>query len=190
MEIPDFDHRGLIPPFFGEPTSNLRSPYKVDLIDFIQRFSTTPERRKILDGLLKYRSALHGIGISSGFQWIDGSFLEKVETTQNRPPNDIDLVSFFPLPENEVEGTFLEKNLDLFTKSFTKKMFSVDAFPVLLDWKPELLIRSTAYWFSVWSHQRRSLDWKGFVEIDLDPKHDTSAREMLSRLMEDSDVVS
>ena len=35
------------------------------------------------------------IGIGSGFQWLDGSFLENVEMTEKRDPGDLDLVTFF-----------------------------------------------------------------------------------------------
>jgi hypothetical protein len=75
-----------------------RSPYRVDLISFIDRFSTTAPRVKILDGLLRFRAWLHNLGILSGFQWVDGSFLEDIETIAKRPPNDIDVVTFFDMP--------------------------------------------------------------------------------------------
>jgi hypothetical protein len=83
VSIPSWGAQGLIPPIdVMNPTSANRSPYRASLTDFVLRFSTTPERRGILDGLLRYRSALHGVGLTTGFQWVNGSFLEHIEVTE------------------------------------------------------------------------------------------------------------
>ncbi|MEN8221197.1 MAG: hypothetical protein ABFS56_33570 [Pseudomonadota bacterium] len=58
-------------------------------MDIVARFSHTPERRLILNCFLDYRAAIHQIGLNNGFQWLDGSFLEAVENSQNRPPRDV-----------------------------------------------------------------------------------------------------
>ena len=42
-------------------------------------FAASPDRIRILRGLLAYRAPLRQRGISSGFQWLDGSFLEHKE---------------------------------------------------------------------------------------------------------------
>ena len=52
----------------------------------------------ILDGFLRFRELLTQAGFVSGFQWVDGSFLENVEMLENRPPNDLDVVTFYIPP--------------------------------------------------------------------------------------------
>lgn len=80
------------------PTSVERSPYRVMLTDVVVHFATSSERRQILRGWLGYRAALHGMGLTDGFQWLDGSFLEQVETPESRPPQDMDVVTFLNPP--------------------------------------------------------------------------------------------
>lgn len=168
MAIPSWDHRGVLPPFSDEPTGATgRSPYPAELTDLIQRFGTSPERRRILQGLLDYRSALHGIGITSGFQWVDGSFAEYVEGLEERPPNDVDVVTFFEIPPGETQQTLAQNHGDLFQPPQVKQRFRVDGYPVPWDGGRCLaMLERAVYWYSLWSH-RRDLSWKGFVQIPL-----------------------
>ncbi|MDR3109778.1 MAG: hypothetical protein LBU65_08835, partial [Planctomycetaceae bacterium] len=96
--LPEWNSHGIIPPFVVAPTDENRSPYVISLMDFALRFATTIERIKIFKGFMQYRKDLHSIGIVSGFQWLDGSFLENTEQTKNRSPKDIDVTTFFNLP--------------------------------------------------------------------------------------------
>ncbi len=85
LPIPDWTADGILPPVdLADPTSIVRSPYRVDLTDFALRFASSAERITIIDGLLKYRSELHAVGLTRGFQWIDGSLLENVELLRSR----------------------------------------------------------------------------------------------------------
>jgi hypothetical protein len=179
MEIPTFNHRGIVPPFMDTPTDAARSPYQVRLIDAISRFSTSPERRSILDGFLKYRTALHASGVTIGFQWINGSFLENIELLDQRSPRDIDVVSFFQLPVGMNEQDFVSHHGELFKPSDTKEKYSVDAYAVLLEKPTKFLVQQTAYWYSLLAHRRDTFEWKGFVEISLAPDEDTDAGEFL-----------
>lgn len=101
--IPAWNSAGVLPPIRPGQAGHSpdRSPYSVDLSVFIDRFATSPQRITILDGLLRFRAELHSKGIVSGFQWLDGSFLEAVETLESRPPRDVDVVTFFELPHGE-----------------------------------------------------------------------------------------
>jgi hypothetical protein len=76
--IPAWNATGVLPPIRPAAPGNSpdRSPYAVDLVSLIDRFATSQERMNILDGLLRFRAALHGAGMVSGFQWLDGSFKE------------------------------------------------------------------------------------------------------------------
>ena len=57
-------------------------------------------------GFLDFRALLHSLGINTGFQWLDGSFMENVELLEQRAPKDIDVVTlsyqggFDPTPDN------------------------------------------------------------------------------------------
>lgn len=90
--IPAFCAAGVIPPFVGDPASlRPRSPYAVSVRDVVERFATSTKRCDILRGWLDHRAAVHSLGIVDGFQWLDGSFCERLI---HREPNDIDLVTF------------------------------------------------------------------------------------------------
>jgi len=88
---------GMVAVCIDELVRCYRSPYVVGLLDVVERFATTPERIRILDGLLRFRADLHQTGIVSGFQWLDGSFMEQVEILEHRPPRDLDVVNFLDL---------------------------------------------------------------------------------------------
>src|ERR1700686_1977956 len=94
--IPTNTISGILPPFTG-PTSAVRamcSPYASTIGEFVLRYAVSVERNAILKGLLDYRAALQNIGVSTGFQLLDGSFVEDVENIRLRPPGDIDVVTF------------------------------------------------------------------------------------------------
>ena len=99
VAIPSWTADGVLPPVnASQPVSAERSPYVVSLTDCVLRFGNSSERRAILDGFLRYRSVLHRAGLVRGLQWLDGSFLEHVELTEGRAPNDVDVVTFYRLP--------------------------------------------------------------------------------------------
>lgn len=103
--IPHWNDDGFLPAADSvEPTSWERSPYSVSLFGLIERFGTSEIRIRLLQGLLDFRVELHNAGLHSGFQWIDGSFVENVEETANRSPNDIDVVTFFYIPNGHTPG--------------------------------------------------------------------------------------
>ena len=179
--IPDWTVQGILPPINSvSPTSTDRSPYVVSLTDVVMRFSASPERIRILAGLLDYRSSLHAIGLTLGFQWLDGSFLEEIETLENRPPRDIDVVTFFHLPNGVSQQDLFRANPQLFDLSHVKSNFYVDGYlQELKANSPDILVEKTTYWYSMWSHRRDQL-WKGFLQIDLAPIEDIAARANLN----------
>lgn len=182
-----FNMAGVIPPVDDQkPTSANRSPYLLQPVDFIKIFGFTQERVTILQGLFKYRSELYKVGITSGFQWLDGSFVTDIENLEQRPPNDIDVVTFFYLPENETQQSFLPKTKNLLNTNFTKPQFKVDVYPVVLgqEINPALIDR-ISYWYSMWSHRKSDNMWKGFIKIELNPNEDIQAIQILNNLRED-----
>lgn len=168
--LPSFNSSGVLPPFVGEePGERLgASPYKASISEFVAQFGYTPERRRILRGLLTFRSALRSVAIVTGFQILDGSFLEDCEQTRNRPPSDIDLVTFSHLPVPAQEATaFLGEHIALFDVAAVKKTYSCDAYFVDLAKDARYVVEDTMYWYGLFSHQRDTFMWKGLVTIPL-----------------------
>ena len=171
--FPGWDATGIIPPNHpDDPAGGTRSPYAVSLLELTVRLGDTERRRSLLDGLLRFRAALHTAGLTMGFQWIDGSFVENIEETEDRPPNDIDVVTFFHIPDGHTQESLLQDFPRLFTPGQAKTDYGIDAYFVPLNQMPvENIIGRTAYWHSLWSHTRDGL-WKGYLQVDLDDAED------------------
>lgn len=180
--IPAWNSAGVLPPIRPNAPGNTpdRSPYVVDLVVLFDRFATSPERMAILDGLLRFRADLHAAGITSGFQWLDGSFLEQVETLEGRAPRDMDVVTFFDLPQGLDQRALARRHGTQFDPKHAKATYAIDAYFVVLGQPTDQRqVRNIAYWYSLWSHRRDGL-WKGFVQVDLDPAQDGDARATLN----------
>jgi len=163
--IPELNQSGVLPPFSSERGSSDpagMAPYRASMSEFVLRYANSNERIDILRGLLSYREKLREIGVTDGFQWLDGSFVEDVEKNQGRPPNDIDIVTFASRPtENDKWRKIVSENLDLFRPDLSKRKYICDAYFVDLNLEPMHIVNSTKYWFGLFSHQRDSYLWKG-----------------------------
>lgn len=180
--IPAWNVAGLLPPIRPGVAGHDfdRSPYEVVLADLVDRFSTSPERIAILEGFLKLRAQLHSSGLVSGFQWVDGSFLEQIEILESRSPKDIDVVTFFDLPAGLSETDVVNLNAALFDHDRVKATYKVDHYQFVLGKAVDAFqIRLISYWYSMWSHRRDGL-WKGFLQVDLDPTQDAYALQTLA----------
>jgi hypothetical protein len=122
-------------------------------------------RREILFGFLELRDALRSLGVVAGFQWIDGSFSEQCETFRGRPPNDLDVVTFFSPPQLPPSPSPLLATLN--DRVQTKNRFKVDHIMVNLSMAPVGIVDHTRFWFGLFSHRRSDDAWKGMVQIDL-----------------------
>lgn len=182
MPIPEWNDIGALPPFRGRPTSAMdRSPYPATLAEVVGRFGDSPERRRLLSGLLAHRAELHQAGLVSGFQWLDGSFAEDIEWLEGREPKDVDVVTFYRLPDGGTEEPPLG---DLRADASQR---GIDAHFVPMDpAKMEEVAAASAYWNSVWGH-RRDGQWKGYLQVDLSRDEDENARRALdARAAEES----
>jgi hypothetical protein len=182
--IPAWNISAVLPPVRpgAQGHSPDRSPYLASISKVVERFATTPDRIKILRGLLAYRVALGQRGISSGFQWLDGSFMEHKEALGYGSPNDVDVVTFFHLPPGTDEQSFSAQISDLFDIVKTKQTYQVDGYPHLLGRPMEGLdVKLVSYWYSMWSHRRNGL-WKGFVQVDVSPVEDKVAIGLLKQI--------
>jgi len=176
MPIPKALPTGILPPFLRSPTRRDGvSPYPATTVELVERYATSPRRIRILEGLLTYRRELRRVGLSAGFQWIDGSFLEPL----NREPNDVDVVTVSSLPLS-----CSPDDEHLFNTVEAKRRFLCDAYFVdLANGETIWPIAESVYWYGLLSHQRRTQRWKGLVQIDLvPPDDDTAAREHLEAL--------
>jgi hypothetical protein len=170
--IPPFSNDGLLPPYLGaspgEP-SGLMSPYKVSITQVVAHFATSPERIAILKGFLSYRADLHAFGLVSGFQWVDGSFVERVDVV--RPPRDLDLVTFFERPASMALPAAFDASvagaLHLFSKPLAKARYLCDVHFVDLSQPATHIVGLTRYWFGLFSHERSTFQWKGMLEVPL-----------------------
>ena len=184
--IPAWNSQGVLPPVDpNDPVSRKRSPYVVSLLEVMRRFSTSPERITILEGLLRYRAALHAAGLQDGFQWLDGSFLENKEARLGVAPGDIDVVTFFTLPSNTTEPEVVRRAFSLFDPGRhedNKRLFHVDAYFQPLYVPSDRLVIGSNYWYGMWSHQRDTFLWKGFLQVPLSSLEDAAASTLLATL--------
>ena len=158
-------------------------PFPATSEEVCQRFATSPERLIILDGWLRFRQELTRLGVTTGFQWLDGSFLEDVEKSASRAPNDLDIVTFYRPPVGVYPADLLgqlQTGLPaFFLRTEAKKLFKLDHFGVHLGSRSEALVDSTRYWTGLFSHNRAGV-WKGMLRIELNtPVEDTAAAALL-----------
>jgi hypothetical protein len=184
--IPAFNHSHVLPPFEGERMNSAHSsPYLVTSSELVQRFAISRSRCIVLDGLLRYRSELRGLGFTQGFQWLDGSFVEDVEAREDRAPNDIDVVTFAHPPagmSDQQINQMLDTRPELFNLERCKREFHCDTSIVNLTTAPEWLVLQTRYWYGLYSHRRGDALWKGMLQLPLD-SDDDAARAVIDPLM-------
>src|SRR5687768_15782472 len=147
MPIPPYDANGVLPPHLGNPTNSLEvSPYRTDVLEICVHFATTPERIAILQGFLRLRAAFASGGMSQGFQLLDGSFLEDVETTEGRPPRDLDVVTMFwqfPIAQQQA---LVHSIPDLNDRNQLKANYGVDHYFFDAGVHPQLTVELSQYW--------------------------------------------
>jgi hypothetical protein len=181
--IPDWNLFGILPPIRPGSTAiaHDRSPYRATSLDLCRRFGHTPDRRRILQGLMALRAELAAAGLANGFQWINGSFAEDCESTRERSPGDVDVVSFVALGEPTRQRQLIASHRVLFYSQEAKARFQVDHYLIATDVAFDAeQARRVAYWYSLWSHRREDQRWKGFVELSLSDD-DTDAIDWLAR---------
>ncbi len=182
MPLPDFNIDGVLPPFVGaDGPGGLPedlSPFKVSVLEIVNALSFSEGRKTVLRGWLLHRKALRAIGFNDGFQWIDGSFVEK-----GKEPKDIDVVMFFRRPPNATTPAALARhrqaNLAIFSRAQVKAAFHVDFMPIDLQGTPEVLVDLTRYYTALFSHRRDDFLWKGMLQVPMDGSGDQDALDFL-----------
>jgi len=175
--IPSFDHNLVLPPHLGNPVDRSQlSPYPCTTLDLCQRFGTSDERRLILGRFLDFRERLATESLDRGFHWLDGSFLEDVETSEGHAPRDLDAVTVFW----GYDHAFLTRLADSFPEfaspRLAKANFQLDHYPFDAGYDPQITLEQTRYWILLFSHNRLGV-WKGMLRIEINtPAEDAAAR--------------
>lgn len=182
MPIPPFDANLVLPPHLGNPAASAAdlSPYPATMVELCTHFGTSNERKAILKGLLDLRATLRGHGMVEGFQWIGGSFVEQVEVLRSRPPEDVDVVTYFWHHDPDFSSNMASAFPDFINRAKIKADYHVDHMPVDAGYSPEVTIENTRYWCGLFSHTRTGV-WKGMLRVELDtPAEDADALALLS----------
>ena len=181
--IPAFDHNLVLPPHAGDPrVPGDLSPYPCTTLDVVQHFATTPERVKILRGFLNFRKQLDAHGLVCGYQWLDGSFLEDIETSESRPPNDLDILTIYWGYDDSFQIQLMSRFPEFADRNLSKQSFQLDHFPVDAGFRPDVTVDQTRYWIQLFTHNRNGV-WKGMLKIDLNtPDIDAEAISLLDSL--------
>ena len=173
MSIPSFDGiLNVLPPHLGDPRAATDlSPYACTMMELCERFALSPARKAILLGFLNLRKELRNLGVQ-GFQWLDGSFVEDIETQERREPSDIDVVTFVAKQNDLTEfKNLITPKPDLWKRCNCKAAYHVDPFFVPLCSQPEAIVENTRYWYGLFSH-RRDRTWKGMLRIEIASQSD------------------
>lgn len=185
MPIPEFDHNDVLPPHLGDPRRHDElSPFPATSLEVCQRFGTTPARKLILQRWLGFRARMNEVGITSGVQWLDGSFMENRDAHGGDAPNDLDLVTFYDVPPGESAEDFLARvdaNFPEFFDPFlSRRDFFVDHFSIHLGQNGISLVDTTRYFTGLFSHRSDGV-WKGMLCVELNTlPADTNAAQFLS----------
>lgn len=168
MPVPPFTATNVLPPFLGQwPEAPAGfAPYFCELKELSELLGQSAERRKLIVGFLTLRERLRAMGVEIVVQWLDGSFVERIEASGGRQPKDIDVMTFLRRPSNaKLDADFLNlinANIELFDRDKCKSLFCCDHFFVDLD--VAVPIDQICYWHSLFSH-RRDGAWKGYLQI-------------------------
>ena len=101
-----------------------------------------------------------------------GSFLEDVETRENRPPEDLDLLTIYWGYDTEFQERFDREFPEFSNHNLSKMRFRLDHYPVDIGFSPDSTVEIIRYWIQLFSHNRDAI-WKGMVRVDLNtPEED------------------
>lgn len=181
--IPAFDHNFVLPPHLGNPTAlDQISPYKCTTLDLCKTFAISADRIEILKGFLRFREQLTKLGLVNGFQWLDGSFLEDVETRENRPPNDLDMVTVYWGYNLAFQQQLIVDFPDFVDVRLSKSNYKLDHYPFDAQHSPINTVEYTRYWIQLFSHNRDAV-WKGMLHVELNtPNEDQEALIFLNSI--------
>ncbi len=182
--IPPYDHNHVLPAYIGDPHNRQNySPYKCDIMEFCQHFSTSSERIEILKGYVDFRQACIAHGIK-GRQWVDGSFVEDTAAQEGCKEPDYIIVTSLIEVTTQQEANRILKNFPEFTNPLlSAQKYRVDHYVFVINQSPDDIISWTKFWVQLFSHNNLGV-WKGMIEIPLyeNDTNDQMARSFLNSL--------
>lgn len=183
MPIPNFDHNNVLPPHLGNPTDKTHlSPYNCTILELCHKFCTSQQRIQILKNLIIFRQKLTTFGVIYGFQWLDGSFVENIEVSETRHPNDLDLITFYGGLSISEQHNIRINLPEFFNPVMAKSSFLLDHYPLDYGFKPEVTVELTRYWVQLFTHNRLGI-WKGILRLPLNtPIDDQYALDFLNSI--------
>jgi hypothetical protein len=125
-------------------------------------------------GFLAFRDRMTNLGIIDGFQWLDGSFMENIEVSENRPPNDLDLVTFYNGATSPAQATLIASFPEFNNPTLSKRTYHLDHYPFDFCFNPEVTVEYTRYWIQLFTHNRNGI-WKGILRLPLNTANDDAA---------------
>ena len=137
---------------------------------------------EILGNFLRFRAELQNRGLHVGYQWLDGSFLEDIESYESRPPRDLDLLTIFWGYDLAFLNQLVTDLPAFLTPAISKRDFKLDHFPIMADESPQATVENARYWVQLFTHRRDGV-WKGMLRIELNtPSDDQAALDYLNHL--------
>jgi len=184
MTIPNFDYNNVLPPHLGNPTERAHlSPYSCTILELCQRFSTSKQRVLILKNYVSFRQRMTINGLVTGFQWLDGSFIEDIERSELRHPNDLDLVTFFGGISLADQIIFQTSFPEFVNPVLAKSTYMLDHYAVDYFYHPDVTVEQTRYWLQLFTHSRTGV-WKGIIKLPLNtPIDDQLAEDYLNSIL-------
>jgi hypothetical protein len=154
--------------------------------EFAIAFGYSNMRKSLIRNLIGYRALMRTGGFVSGIQFLNGSFLENVEATQGRDPQDIDVFSLVSLPPAYQTNAQAWSSTGLpfwrdevVNQPLNKQRYSLDTYADIYPQPGLSEIKTIIYWYSLFAHQRVTMEWKGFVAVPLDAASDANALAIL-----------
>ena len=162
VELPEHLPSGFLPPHVGERfvVKNGASPYRITREAFASRFAVSEKRQDFVTRLFGMLDEARALGVDTGFTWIGGSFVD-----MRAEPNDLDVVTFY-VPTAKTSREVVQQNPRIFQPTSAKAQFGCDAYFLPLSGNRKSY-RTVSLWYALFSHDRESFTWKGFVELAL-----------------------
>lgn len=184
MPIPAFDHNNVLPPHLGNPAVKTDlSPYLCTILEICNRFSTSPNRIEILKKFVAFRLRINNLGIVDGFQWLDGSFFEDIERSESRPPNDMDVVTFYRGLSSPDPAKIISSFPEFASPVLSKSSYQLDHYAVDYSHSPDTTVEQTRYWIQLFTHKKMTGIWKGILKLPLNtPVDDQQAQNYLTSI--------
>jgi hypothetical protein len=112
---------------------------------------------------------------------LPGSFLEDIETSENRAPNDLDLVTVYWGYDLSFQERLRNSFPEFASPYLSRQNYSLDHYPFDAGHHPTFTVEQSRYWILLFSHNRLGV-WKGMVRLEIDtPDEDRRARAELAK---------